>query len=209
MTQIIANESCIKTFTSISFDRTYSGCAYIFKDNSLIIVASAEGTGYVASRPLIVATCWNGINRIFEVAADLPILIEYLNYFQEYSYEMRRRIQQAIWGYHAPTSIFFNNHNIEWRRLIPEKQQTFACCSIAEIKIINGKFFFVAVTGPSREYSEGTVVGVVESGLSELALLPSGSKPLNVKDTYLTNMLKKETLNELDMIIYSVDRSQS
>jgi hypothetical protein len=168
--RLIKNED-LEPLKSIRLDREYTGDALSFDEDGFVVVATHRTTD-----ACFIAVSWKGKSKVFLISEPYPILVEFLAAFKDYPHEVRTRIQRQIISYHMPTYRLLADHRDSWEyKLNCRNQQSFTCCSNIELSArADGQLFFVAITGPSREWSEGMVLGVVDSGKAEVELLKYG-----------------------------------
>ncbi|MNB86516.1 hypothetical protein D3C75_334630 [compost metagenome] len=150
----------------IQFGKEYSGQVATFEEDGFVLISVHKNKTYLA-------TSYNGIAKAYSFDANAAILIEYLTIFKDYSKSAREFIQNLIYKEHSPTyddlkDYYKNSGQPNFREM-----QTFSFCSNAEISISPDHLFFTAITGPSSQHSEGTVVGLSVAGASTVSLLPS------------------------------------
>jgi hypothetical protein len=184
----------------IHFSEEYVGNSGAFGDDGLVVFASRRQEG----SPSYLGISWNGEHHIYEVTTNSPILVEYLKPFQIYPHEVRQYIQSIIYSDHGPTCDFLHEHFEETNRILNFiSRQSFSSCSNAAMKIkSDNRFFFAAVTGPSREWSEGIVCGISDRNMTDLVRLPAYLKP---SKPYFSRIHSESTMKDYIAFLEGID----
>ncbi|RKP49834.1 hypothetical protein D7Z26_18540 [Cohnella endophytica] len=199
--QVVYRAVDISLHSKVTFSSGLTGQAFTFGDDGLIVIGRAVN----APGSIVCAIGWNGVQKIFDIKCEGPILAEYLDQFSGFPSDVRTYIQLAINSEHSPSYDFFKTFSevLKGRVKRFDKMQTFASCTHAEVVIQANRLIFGAVTGPSSGQSEGTVVAAEEKGNVFLTLWSTWSVKKEI-GTQLGERLSPETTKLVDEFIMNL-----